>query len=121
MSRRQYHAICGLMLSVLLIIGCTPRFSLKDYKPGTCIQEINRAYAAGTLGQTHLYKIEEYFEQKQEYSLSIYHNNDWYYLKQRPTNFFKDNHKFAYQEVQCPDDGGAMKGLKFRLKGISLN
>lgn len=110
----------GLFISSLIFTACTPRFSMNDYQPGTCIQETSKAYAAGSPGHTHIYKIENYYPEHREYSLSVYTQNDWYYLKKRPSNYFKNNQRFAYQEIKCPD-GTESKGLKFRLKGLSLN
>ncbi len=120
MERMFDTVVCGLFLSTLILSACTPRFSLKDYRPGTCIQETNKAYAAGSPGHTHLYRIENYYPEKNEYSLSVYQQNDWYYLKKRPANYFKDGQRFAYQEVKCPN-GGELTGLKFRLRGLTLN
>lgn len=108
-----------LLSSIILNYGCTPRFSFSTYQPGTCIQETNLSYVSGTPGQIHLYKIEEYYSHNREYSLSIFYNNDWYYLKKKPHNYFKNSERFVYQEVQCPD-GGDLKGLKFRLKGLKI-
>ena len=99
------------------MVTCAPSSELRLHA-GECVQETDKRYASFTENKGYIFKVTKI--DSGVFHLYRWYNNGWYYLKQRPADYFNETKRFSYHKTTCPDvaDSTKRRGISDTLKSI---
>ncbi len=108
-----------ILFLLFIVVACAPSSELR-LKAGDCVQETDKQYASFAANDGIFFKVTKIGSGKLH--LQRWYNNGWYYLKQRPADYFNETKRFSYHKATCPgvNDPTKRRGLNETLKSIKF-